>query len=50
MPAAPVEKPAPTPPPAPREEDIFSGDEIFIDLRGNIHHKSELDEQAQIKE
>ena len=44
MPAAPVEKPAPTPPPAPREEDIFSGDEIFIDLRGNIHHKSELDE------
>lgn len=51
IPAAPVEKPAAPPAPTPpRDEDIFSGDEIFIDLRGNLHHKSDLDEQAEIKE
>jgi hypothetical protein len=50
MPAAPVPKPAePVAQPKPAD-DIFDGDEIFIDLRGNLHHKSDLDEQAEIKE
>jgi hypothetical protein len=53
-PVAPPAAPAPPLKPstelAVREDDTAGGDEIFIDLRGNLHHKSELDEEAQIKE
>lgn len=49
-PAPPAEKPKPATELSVRTEDELNADEIFIDLRGNLHHKSDLDEQSQIKE